>query len=200
MAWILGWAVPECWFAPLARGAFPNARHEFFPAAPDVVERLQRAESFAWTCGYSLGSHLLLAARARGVTLDRVALLAPIFAFSREENLGGRVARAQVRWLARALPRDPASAVADFYRRAALDIPDELAATAKREVLRWGLEELERSRVEPPLPAGWRAWCGDDDALLDAARLREIAPEVKIVARSTHHPRGLMHAMAEEIL
>jgi hypothetical protein len=196
IAWILGWAAPEGWFAPIAATAFPAAEHVFIPAAPDALNLLEEAGGVDWTVGYSLGSLLLLdqAARLRG---RRVALLAPIFSFPREENLGGRVPRANIRQLAGWIRREPLAALADFYERAVLHVPPGLHA-GSLDTLGWGLDRLQKDRVEPPLPSGWKAWCGSDDALLDAERLHALDPEIRVVARATHHPRRLIEAWAGE--
>ncbi|HEV8074183.1 MAG TPA: hypothetical protein VGP21_08610, partial [Opitutaceae bacterium] len=198
IGWLMGWAVPEAWFAPLARQAWPEAEHVFVAAEPDALAQLEKAGPFDWVAGYSLGSLLLLREAARANRLGRVALLAPIFAFPREAELGGRVALTQVRQLSRWLRRDARAALADFYARAGLDVPPEPAPAAATDILRWGLERLENDRAEPPLPANWRAWCGANDALLDAARLCELA-SVQIVAGATHHPAALLRAFAYEV-
>lgn len=197
IGWLMGWAVPEAWFASLARNAFPAAEHVFIAAAPDALARLEKAGPFDWVAGYSLGSLLLLGAAEQAGRIGRVALLAPIFAFPREAELGGRIAAGQVRQLARWLRRDPRAALADFYARAGLDVPPE-GALVKVEDLLWGLERLEKDRAEPPLPAGWSAWCGANDALLDAVRLQALAPSVQIIAGATHHPAVLLRAFAGE--
>jgi len=127
-----------------------------------------------------------------------VALLAPIFAFSSEESLGGKVSRTKVRHLARWLKHEPLAALADFYERAVLHVPPGLHAGAP-EMLLWGLERLEKDRIEPPLPPGWRAWCGAEDALLDARRLQALDAAVGIVPDGTHHPRHLVEALAKAI-
>ncbi|MDE3084882.1 MAG: hypothetical protein KGJ37_06675, partial [Verrucomicrobiota bacterium] len=118
IAWLLGWAVPEAWFAPLAQKAFSNAEHVFIAATSAALERLHAAAPFDQIVGYSLGAHLLLTSSA---PFPHVALLAPFFAFSAEEKFGGRVARGQLRYLARWLRSDPAAALADFYFRSGLD-------------------------------------------------------------------------------
>ncbi|HXA14401.1 MAG TPA: methyltransferase domain-containing protein, partial [Opitutaceae bacterium] len=197
IGWLLGWAVPETWFAPLVREVFPKAEHTFVAAAPDALAQLEKAGPFDWVAGYSLGSLLLLRESARASQLGRVALLAPIIAFPREAELGGRVARAQVQQLSRWLRRDARAALADFYTRAGLGVPP-VCAVETPEILWWGLERLENDRAELPLPLGWRAWCGANDVLLDAARLHSLAPAVKIVAGATHHPAGLVRAFSEE--
>ena len=197
MGWLMGWAVPEAWFAPLVRRYFSDETHVFVPAGPEAIAQLQAAGPLDRVVGYSLGSQLLLAAAASGASLGRVDLLVPIFAFPREEELGGRVARTQVRLLMRWLRSDPAAALADFYKRAGLDIAPAQAPVNELANLQWGLEQLESRRVEPPLPAGWRAWAGGADALLDAARLVAVAPEIVIVPQATHHPAELLRALAE---
>jgi hypothetical protein len=199
IGWVLGWAVPEAWFAPLARGAFPTAAHTFVPAASDALAWLEAAGPFDWVVGYSLGAQRLLGEASRAEKMGRVALLAPSFAFSSEAGLGGKVAVAQVRFLVRWLRRDPTAALADFYARAGLNVPPELVAGLSLEILQWGLDQLETVALPPALPAGWRAWCGADDALLDAARLHALAPEITVVPGATHHPGGLLQAFAEEV-
>jgi hypothetical protein len=200
IGWLLGWAVPEEWFASFARGAFPAAEHVFFESAADSMRRLNEAGPFDWIAGYSLGSLLLLRAFPRPTA--RVALLAPIFAFPAEANLGGRIPRAQLRQLARNLRRNPTAALADFYARAGLDAPNKRVgdnALHLTSVLEWGLEQLETVRVEPPLPAGWRACCGTEDPLLDAGQLCALAPGITPIAGATHHPAALIRAFAKEI-
>jgi malonyl-CoA O-methyltransferase len=199
IGWLMGWAVPEAWFAPLARQALPEADHVFVAAGPEALAQLEEAGPFDWVAGYSLGSLLLLCAAARADRLGRVALLAPIFAFPREAKLGGRVAQTQVRQISRWVVRDAPAALADFYARAGLDVSPEYAPSTATDILCWGLERLEKDRAEPPFPAGWRAWCGANDALLDATRLRELMPAVQVVAGATHHPAALLRAFAEEV-
>ncbi len=195
IGWVMGWAAPESWFAGLARAAVPEAEHLFFPAAPGALDRLAAAGPLDWTVGYSLGSLLLLKEAPR-LAGRRVALLAPIFGFAREEGLGGKIARAQVLRLSRWLRHEPFAAVADFYERAILDIPPGHDA-GKPDELQWGLERLAADRVDPPLPAGWQAWCGAHDPLLDAQRLHALDPAVRIVADGNHHPRSLMRSWVE---
>lgn len=198
MGWLLGWAVPEAWFAPFVYREFRDAEHSFVPAGPDALTRLDAVrQTCDWIVGYSLGAHLLLAAAAEGIVFGRVTLLAPIFAFSREEELGGCVSRTQVRQLTRWLRRDRAAALADFYRRAGLDAPTHLELCTSTEDLTWGLDRLEKGRVTPPAPPHWQLWCGTDDPLLDAARLHELAPATRLV-KGTHHPAALLRAMAED--
>jgi hypothetical protein len=199
IGWILGWAIPEPWFSPQVQAVFPGEEHHCFRPAPGVVDQLAAAGPFDWVAGYSLGSQVLLLDADRVAALGKIALLAPIWALAAEEGFGGRVARAQIRALAQWLRRDEAAAIADFYDRAGLEVPTDGPAPADREQLLWGLAALEKRRVDGGLPAGWRAWCGQDDALIDARRLQERVPEVVIVPRATHEPGALLAAFAAAI-
>jgi hypothetical protein len=192
IGWLLGWGVPEGWFAPMARAVFPFAVHTFAAAVPGGLDGLAGAGPFDWVAGYSLGTLLMLGEVERVAGMGRVALLAPIFGFPIEANRGGRISRTQVRQLARQLRRDPGAALADFYRRAGLDVSGAAASAFSVEDLLWGLECLEGDGVPPPLPKGWLAWCGEDDPLLDAGRLHAIEPRVAIVAGANHHPLALL--------
>jgi len=197
MAWVLGWAVPESWFEPLARAAFPGATHICVRPGPAALADLTGRGPFDWIAGYSLGSLLLLLDPARAQSLGRVALLAPVFGFPSELGLGGRIRRVQVSLTARRLRFDAPGALAQFRALAGLEVADQAGEPDRLEDLLWGLERLEHDQVPPRLPAGWLAWCGEWDALLDAARLRELVPEVAVVPGATHHPASLLRAFAE---
>ena len=196
MVWVLGWAVPEDWFAPFAVRAFPDGEHTFIAAGPETLTQLEAMPACDWLVGYSLGAQVLLSAAASGLSFKRVSLLAPIFAFAKEENLGGLVARTQVRHLVRWLRRDPVAALTDFYARAGLDVPAELMPSLAMPELLWGLAHLETVRIEPMPPRAWQLWCGTADPLLDAGRLSEIVPDLRLV-NGAHHPAALLQAMAE---
>jgi hypothetical protein len=199
IGWIMGWAVPEVWFAAQVRAVFPNAEHIFFEPTEAALTGLEQAGALDAVAGYSLGAHWLLAEAGRVARLGaRVTLLAPILAFPEEEALGGRVARTQVRYLARWLKRDRTAALADFYGRAGLDLTPEEVAGLSLETLHAGLVRLEQGRVEPPAPAGWRLYLGDHDALLDSAALARQLPGLITVRNGTHHPAALLRAWAED--
>ena len=196
IGWVLGWAVPAAWFAAAAERAWPGAEHVCVPAAPGWVERLEAAGPLDRVGGYSLGALLLLGERGRlAARWPRAGLLAPVWAFPREAGRGGRVARAQVRALARWVRRDTWAARTDFYQRAGLGaVAGEVEPV---ETLAWGLEQLE-TRAEPPgLPAGWFAAAGAEDALLDAAELARAEPALRVVAGAGHGPEALLHAWAQ---
>jgi len=208
MGWLLGWAVPSPWFEAEARAIFPGAEHVFVRPAPGALAQLQAAGPFDWVVGYSLGALLLLAdpagaekalERGEGKAHGRVALLAPFFSLLEEAGGGGRVRRTQLQFMTRRLRRDPTATVADFYARAGLNVPPGLPLPDTLENLLWGLDRLELAGPAPALPHGWRAWCGESDALLDAGRLRELARGVSVVPGGSHHPRALAQAFAAEL-
>jgi len=199
IGWLTGWAVPAPWFEALLHRALPEAEHFLVQPGPDALAKLEKAAPFDWVGGYSLGSLLLLREAARASRLGQVALFAPIFAFPREAGLGGRVARAQVRQLSRWLRRDAPAALTDFYAQAGLDVVPETGMFTLGDLL-WGLDCLENDCAEPPLPAGWCAWCGDKDALLDAVRLQALSADVRILSGATHHPAALLHAFAADLV
>ena len=199
ISWILGWAVPAGWFAPLAQAAFPDAENHFLAAEPNWLEHLRAGGPWDAVAGYSLGSLLLLqeAAAVRQVT-PRVVLLAPVLAFAQEEALGGKVPRTQVRYLARWVRRDPVAALADFYTRAGLLGCEKAGPLVSAEELQWGLDKLAQDRCDAPWPQGWTGYVGDEDALLDAAVLVRMQPGLNAVTGASHHPQALMHAWARD--
>lgn len=199
VGWLGGWAVPEDWFAGLVRAAWPDAEHRCIAPSSNAWQRLEAGGPYDLVVGYSLGSLLLLREPARAERLGRVALLAPIFAFPRESEAGGRVGLTQLRYLRRWLRQEPDAARTDFYRRAGIDVPADAAGCFCGDELQWGLDRLERDEVVPKLPAGWRAWCGNEDPLLDGARLAALEPAITVVAGATHHPAALLRALAEEL-
>lgn len=198
IAWIMGWAVPPSWFAAQVRDVFPDATHVFFEPNESAVSALEKQGLFQCVVGYSLGAHLLMAEAARVARLgSRIVLLAPFPAFSSEEGMGGRVARPQVRYLARWVRRDRVAALADFYERAGLDLSAEMAADISAETLAEGLTRLERGRVVTPVPSDWRMFLGENDGLLDAVFLVQKFPALFVVAGATHHPSRLLRALRE---
>jgi hypothetical protein len=198
IAWVLGWAVPETWFAPLARAALPVAEHGFFAASPNWLAQVCASGPWEVIAGHSLGTLLLLQEAAAVSRLaPRVVLFAPVFGFPREAELGGCVERTQVNYLMRWLRKDRCAALEDFYVRAGLAGCGAEMMTAPDGQLQWGLERLANDQATPVLPAGWRAYAGGRDALLDAGKLAGKVDGVMIVAEAAHHPDALLRAWTE---
>lgn len=194
-AWVAGWAVPEAWLDAQVRRAWPQDEPSVFPSTPGIWAALESAGPFERLAGYSLGALLLLSEPARANRAARqVRLFAPIWAFAKEADAGGRVPRAELRALKRALRAHPREALRGFYAKAGLEAAGEMQAVPATDGLLWGLEQLDRLELKPALPPGWQAWCGADDALLDAARLKALVPSLSIVPGATHHPAALFAA------
>lgn len=199
IAWVLGWAVPEAWFAPIARASLPQAEHGFFAASPNWLASVAASGPWDVIAGHSLGTLLLLQeAPAVSRLAVRVALLSPVLAFTKDEHLGGKVARAQVKFLARWLKTDRAAALADFYARAGL--AGCTVSDAPAGQLQWGLERLIEDRVNPPLPSGWCAYVGADDELLDAEELVRHESTIIRVSGAAHHPEALIRKWSESLV
>jgi len=197
--WISGWAVPPTWFAAQARTAWPHARHSAITPL-DAAQALS-AEKFDALGGYSLGA-LWLLRQAKAIPENvPVALLAPILAFPAECRRGGRVALAQLRFQRRHLRREPAAALADFFERAGLAELNQLPSAAKWSAPRTAELDEELSWLEDwrttIVPKSWRGFIGDHDPLLDASVMKEIWPELEIVANAGHAPGPLLKAAKE---
>lgn len=199
IAWINGWAIPAVWLRRQAEAVLPGDTHEIFEAGPQSLDRLEASGRWDVIAGYSLGSHLLLSESERVRALcAEVVLLAPVFGFAQEAGLGGRVARAQVRYLQRWLRTQPQEALADFYRRAGLGDCADALMPEETAVLAWGLGRLMESQSAPLLPSGWSAWVGENDSLLEAREVCACVPGVTLVKAGTHHPDLLMQAWAKQ--
>lgn len=204
--WISGWAIPPDWLRAQAALAIPEVEHDVVIPAPCWEKALEN-RAYTAVAGYSLGALLLLAdggerlwptaaagspAELRSASLP-VLLVAPIFGFCAEDARGGVTRRSQLIHLKRWLQRDPESALADFYRRAALPLRPLPLPYAMEELL-WGLDALARKAAPFSLPAGCRAWIGDRDPLLDARVISAAVSSVNVVAGAGHSPEPLFEA------
>lgn len=199
IAWVLGWAVPEVWFAAQVREVYPQFEHGFFASSPTWLAQVSASGPWDAIAGHSLGSLLVLKeANLVSRLTPRVALLAPVLAFPKEAGLGGKVTGTQIRYLMRWLKTDRTAALTDFYQRAGIAEIDPDAMTEPLGLLQWGLDQLANERIDPPLPAGWNAYAGAADALLDADELSRLDTFIKCVDGATHHPRELLRAWAAD--
>ncbi|HTB62138.1 MAG TPA: methyltransferase, partial [Opitutales bacterium] len=193
--WITGWAVPPAWFSSQAYAVWPEAEHRV--ATPTQAAAAIASENFEALGGYSLGA-LWLLVHVREIPKDiPVILLAPIFAFTAEENCGGKVAHAQLRLQRRRLRKDAVPAVNDFFQRAGmanslgrLDSLSESQISDLDEELGW----LENWKVKEAPPQHWCGFVGAEDPLLDAVELKKIWPDLQIIARAGHAPGALLCA------
>jgi len=199
LLWISGWAVPPTWLAEQAHAAFPDAKHDAVSPAEATATLGQK--KYDALGGYSLGALWLLMHAEKLSETVPVILLAPIFSFAVENGDGGRITLAQLRLQRRRCRHDPAAAVADFYRRSGLEniVPAVSNLTASQTAaLDTELGWLENWRAPAPPPKHWLGFAGENDALLDAGKLKEKWPDLRIVPATGHAPGPLLRAAAGE--
>ncbi len=193
--WIGGWAIPPAFVRAEASKCFPDVEHHVLPPTHDI--RTER--EFDRIIGHSLGAFLLLRWPERFRAVRGTVLLAPFLGFPLEFDLGGRVSLAQLRLTARHLRKNPLAAVNDFYERADLS----LRATALPylvEDLAWGLDVLQTETVdEAPIKNQSRLIVlGEQDPLLEAARIAENFPCAKILPMAGHRIEHLLAGFSGE--
>lgn len=201
MAWVMGWGIPEAWFAKRAREVFPAAEHCYVSPNEGWRRALDNCGETQWTIGYSLGAQLML--RSIDSIAGSIALLAPFISFPSEAHQGGRVARTQVRHLDRWIKRDRNGALNDFYSRAGLPGLHAEELSTSTEDLAWGLKQLSEEckllvdvheRTGPVILIG-----GERDALLDTQEVAGHLSGLDIVSGAGHDPLPLMRAFAARI-
>ena len=202
VTWIGGWGVNPTFLKSLADGYLPGARHTFLPPTAEAVQLTAESDQvIAW----SLGAWRVLHHAARGGSLaGSVRLLAPFLGFCAEDQLGGRIARAQVRWLRRWLERDATAALRDFHARAQLRADPSLLPDPAYPLpaLLEGLDRLAeatspvlRDFCAHGLPARWQAVVGGLDPLLDGPAICRTLPGCELVPAAGHAPAGLLAAL-----
>ncbi|MGA0134764.1 MAG: hypothetical protein ACO3ND_10470 [Opitutales bacterium] len=196
-AWIGGWGVSPEELRPLAAAHAPDAEHVL---AVPVVGAAELAAGCDALIAWSLGAHLVLEAAARGVRMPpRVLLIAPFTSFCREHGTCGKVSETQVRYLRRWMESDPGAALADFRQRAGLPASPAAGWPYPQEELLAGLEVLAQpagvsliSFARGGLPAGWEAYVGEKDTLLDASGVCESVLGCHIVQDAGHALRDFL--------
>lgn len=189
--WLCGWGVDIAAFTACCRAHYPDEDPRVEPATWRGWARLRAAGCDAYG-GFSLGAWLLVRAAALGeLQGGDVVLLAPFLSFPLEANQGGRVRGVQLERVRRWLRSDPEGALADFGRRAGLDLP--VTRPVEREVLEEGLAWLGSTELAalPDAARGWRAYVGDRDPLLEP---RAVAPwpNRTVVEKAGHVVAALM--------
>ncbi|MDA0578252.1 MAG: methyltransferase domain-containing protein [Verrucomicrobia bacterium] len=197
--WISGWAVPPAWLARQAQLAWPADEH--VAVTPSDAQQALSTMAFDALGGYSLGALWLLQHAQQVPAETPVVLLAPIFSFTAEAGLGGRIPRKQLRAQRRRLRQDGPDAIVDFLTRIGV-APDHfptLAADltpARLSELDTELRWLEEWQSTPPPPPAWSGCVGDEDPLLDNAVLLAHWPTLRVVAGAGHAPEKLLQALA----
>jgi hypothetical protein len=185
--WIGGWGIPASIVKNLACEFFPQTEHVVM--AP--IQEVKTMDLSGWDRihGYSTGSLIVMNLWQRIPSHIPVRLYAPIFGFCSEQGLGGMVRSVQLKVLLRQLKKDPLQAVNEFYQFAGLPLTLTELPYSQDDLI-WGIEYLLTQMVVPEKIIGnddrLRVFLGKNDALLDAVKIKEIAPFVTIIAQGTH--------------
>ena len=181
--WMGGWAIPEWYVLEHAQRIFPDAQHFFSPPIKDVTIH----NDFDQVFGYSLGAFLLLRWPCRFPKKEPKTLISPFLAFPKENALGGKISRTQVKFTQRQLKGNPLEAINDFFLRAGLDLSLDSLPYPLEDLL-WGLEVLLSESVEPSEVSarGDFAILGEKDKLLEAASIAKFFPSHSILKDAGH--------------
>ncbi len=149
--------------------------------------------------GYSTGAFLLMDNLEFAKAFSRRVLLAPFLDFKLEGGMGGKTRAGQLKVLMRWLGRDPMAALADFYAKAKIGqaVPDDLPVSPLDLV--WGIERLLEETRDVLAMGGFEAHIGNEDALIDAARLKELVTSVTIHEGVGHGLEELLKAWKEGV-
>ncbi|NIQ00251.1 MAG: hypothetical protein GWM98_07290 [Nitrospinaceae bacterium] len=196
---ICGWALPEDWFAQVIESRFPDAqveaRHPNNPWDEQEASALLENSSPDLVIGYSLGSLWLLHHKDKIPPRTVIGLMAPILAFPREKNAGGKTPLGKLKYQKKILRQaeDFHSALKGFFDLSGINLPEpNRGLPYSRETLIQGLEFLETVEVPPDSTHGCIVVSGNRDALLDGRWLKNHIPHMTLVEDSDHSPHKLL--------
>ncbi len=200
---ICGWALPPGWFREQVENAFPNAKVKvLYPSLPgDILEArdLLASSKADLYIGYSLGSLWLMTHQEYLPDHSVKAVLAPILAFTRERNRGGKTPETKLKYLMKQLKRNPEdlSPLLEFYADNEIHFPEaRLKEVPARGILVNGLEFLQ---CAPAPEIGLEAFIGlvgGKDRLLDEVQLKAHLPQLEIIREAGHAPDLLLNHLA----
>ncbi|WP_309397518.1 hypothetical protein [Cerasicoccus maritimus] len=196
--WIGGWGLSAEMQQQVFAARWPEFEHTVLYPGKLCIAKLKtllEAGDVKRLGGYSLGALLLLREQANLPKLPTM-LLAPILDFKAEALKGGRVDGRRLSVLLRWLLRDPIDALNDFYQTAGLKASVDVMPPYDVDDLIWGIEQLAAPGVDY-----WRwehvhACLGERDALLDAAQLQQLWPELVILPDAGHDFSELLEEVA----
>jgi hypothetical protein len=177
---ICGWALPPQWFEEQIRQVFPGIPvHAVYPFHPD-----DQHQSY-------------IPAECQKI------LLAPILAFTEEQNKGGITNKTQLKYLARVLMQNSqdSSTLIEFFKDCRITIPeDHIKNVPCREALTRGLDYLSRESVSPESITGFLSIIGENDHLLDSFRLKQVIPNLRIIKDAGHGPGPLLQELHIQVI
>jgi hypothetical protein len=203
---VSGWAVPSEWFHSKIEEYFPEAKINVLtpsnPGDSQEAERLLKSNKTDLYLGYSLGSLWLMLYQKMLPPASIRAVLAPVLAFTRERDRGGKTPETKLKYLIRQLkryPKDP-SPLQEFYSDAGINISEDwLPRVPENEVLLKGLEFLRTAPVPETENLNAIALVGKEDKFLDGGKLKKYFPQLEIIASASHSPELLLNRLASTL-
>ncbi|GJL78225.1 MAG: hypothetical protein NPINA01_12140 [Nitrospinaceae bacterium] len=201
---VCGWALPPQWFKEQIERAFPGTHvNVFYPSLPgDVLEAgdLLGESKADLYIGYSLGSLWLMTHQEMLPKESTKAVLAPILAFTRERNRGGKTPETQLKYLGKQLQRNPkdVSPLLKFYADCGIHFPESrIKEVPETGILLNGLEFLQSAPIPEQGLDKFIALIGENDPLLDGIQLKPHLPKLEIVRDAGHAPGQLLNHLAQ---
>jgi len=200
---ISGWALPPQWFHGLIEDSFPEAKINVLtpsqPSDTQEAEHLLKSTKADLYIGYSLGSLWLMTYQEMLPQASVKAVLAPVLAFNRERNRGGKTPETKLKYLIRKLKRNPhdPSPLREFYSSAGIHFSGSwLKNVPDHKVLLNGLEFLQIAPVPQIEAQKFVALVGKEDGFLDGNELKRHLPQLEIVPEAGHAPDPLLNRLA----
>ena len=202
---ISGWAIPTEWFSEQIGKYFVNSEiNVIYPSNPFDIEEARKKikeKPADLYLGYSLGSLWMFRHRELFPKKSIKAVLAPILAFTKEHDMGGKTTSSQLNYLIKMLKRsDDENPLVDFYSSCDIPFPRILLKTLpSRSILIRGLEFLQSVIASKNLVFDFKVIIGDNDIFLDAIKLKNLIPQTEIVSGAGHAPDKLLSKLAQTI-
>ena len=202
---ISGWAIPTEWFSEQIGRHFADSEiNVIYPVNPFDTEEARRKldeKPADLYLGYSLGSLWMFKHRNLFPKTSIKAVLAPILAFTREHDMGGKTSTMQLNYLIKLLKRSEIeNPLVDFYASCDIPFPKILLKTLpSRSILIKGLEFLQSVIASKNSVLDFKVVVGDNDVFLDAMKLKNLIPQTEIVFGAGHAPGQLLSRLANII-
>lgn len=203
---VSGWAIPSEWFQDLVEKSFPGANVKvIYPSHPGDIfeaEYLLKGSKADLYIGYSLGSLWLMTYQEMLPKNSIKAVLAPIMAFVRERNRGGKIPETKLKYLVRQLGRNPndRSQILKFHADCEIHFSGTLLKMLPdHRILINGLEFLKTAPVPHKQLKSFLALVGENDPLLDGVQLKRCLPQLQMVREAGHAPGPLLKRLSETL-
>jgi len=202
---VSGWAIPADWFAEQIgkyfRGSDIRVIYPNDPFDEDEAKHKLNENKADLYLGYSLGSLWLFRNRHFIPISSIKVVLAPILAFTKEQDMGGKTTGTQLKYLIKILKQsEDKTPLVDFYTNCNIPFPKELLRSLpNRSTLIRGLEFLQSVKEYGKSVLDFKVIIGENDIFLDSIKLRELIPQIEIVPGAGHEPSQLLDRLASTI-